>query len=51
MVPAVLLWTLRVWHLTVQGRMDEDPVVFALKDRLSLTLGLGSRLVLLAAWL
>ena len=39
MVPILLLCVLRVWHLTVHGCMNEDPVVFALKDRISLVLG------------
>jgi 4-hydroxybenzoate polyprenyltransferase/phosphoserine phosphatase len=51
MVPVLLLWTLRVWHLTVHGKMDEDPVVFALKDHVSLALGGAVGLALLAAWL
>jgi len=51
MVPVLLLWTLRVWRLTVQGQMDEDPVVFALKDRFSLALGAVAGLLLLVAWL
>ena len=51
MIPILLLWTLRLWRFTVQGRMDEDPVVFALTDRFSLILGSVVGLVLLAAWL
>jgi 4-hydroxybenzoate polyprenyltransferase len=50
LVPILLLWVLRVWHLTVHGRMHEDPVVFALKDRTSLLLGSFSGLVLILAW-
>lgn len=50
MMPVILIWTLRVWHLTVHGRMDEDPVVFALKDRFSLVLGGLAGLLLLSAW-
>ncbi len=38
-MPVLLVWTLRLWHLAVNGRMSEDPVVFALKDRFSLSLG------------
>ncbi|OYZ77084.1 MAG: hypothetical protein B7Y12_10870 [Rhizobiales bacterium 24-66-13] len=49
LMPLVLIWILRVWHLTVHGRMSEDPVVFALKDRFSLLLGLLALLVLFAA--
>ena len=51
MMPILLIWVLRVWHLTVQGRMSEDPVVFALKDRTSLFLGIAGALCLFLAWL
>jgi 4-hydroxybenzoate polyprenyltransferase len=51
MLPVLLLWLLRIWHFTVQGQMDEDPVVFALKDHFSLALGAVAGLILLAAWL
>jgi 4-hydroxybenzoate polyprenyltransferase len=50
-MPILLVWTLRVWHLSVHGQMNEDPVVFALKDRFSLALGLVSGLILLIAWI
>lgn len=33
--PALLLWLGRVWLITGRGQMHDDPVVFALKDRLS----------------
>jgi 4-hydroxybenzoate polyprenyltransferase len=49
MTPVLLLWTLRIWHLAVHGRMDEDPVVFALKDRASLWLGTLAAMVLFGA--
>lgn len=51
MMPAVLIWSLRVWHLTVHGRMNEDPVVFALKDSFSRVLGAICCVILLLAWL
>ena len=50
MMPIFLLWTLRVWHITVHGRMNEDPVIFALRDRTSLVLGALVIAVLAAAW-
>jgi 4-hydroxybenzoate polyprenyltransferase len=50
-MPILLIWTLRVWHLSVHGQMNEDPVVFALKDRFSLALGLVVLLILLVAWI
>ncbi|MDX2186798.1 MAG: UbiA family prenyltransferase [Opitutaceae bacterium] len=38
LVPAPLVvafWGFRVWRLAAQGRVDEDPVIFALRDRVS----------------
>jgi 4-hydroxybenzoate polyprenyltransferase len=48
-MPIVLVWILRLWHLSVHGRMSEDPVIFALKDRFSLTLGVVIILIMLVA--
>lgn len=50
LTPAILLWTMRMWHLTVHARMDEDPVTFALKDRFSQVLSLFVLVILLLAW-
>jgi 4-hydroxybenzoate polyprenyltransferase len=30
--PLMLLWVTRLWVMTARGYMDEDPVVFAMKD-------------------
>lgn len=38
-VPLQILWLSRVWLLASRGQLNEDPVVFALTDRLSLLLG------------
>lgn len=35
-VPVLLYWISRVWILTGRGEMQDDPVKFALKDRISL---------------
>jgi 4-hydroxybenzoate polyprenyltransferase len=48
-MPVLLAWTLRLWHLSVHGRMNEDPVVFALKDRFSLASGVVVLLILFVA--
>jgi hypothetical protein len=48
-MPILLVWTLRLWHLAVNGRMSEDPVLFALKDRFSLAMGGVILLILIAA--
>ena len=39
--PLLILWVSRVWLLASRGLMNEDPVVFALEDRMSLLMGLG----------
>lgn len=38
-VPMMLLWLCRVWLLAARGELNEDPVVFALTDKLSLLIG------------
>lgn len=38
-VPLMLFWLYRVWLLGSRGEMDEDPVIFALGDRVSLAVG------------
>ncbi len=50
MMPLVLVFFLRLWHLTVHGQMDEDPVIFAMRDRFSLGLASAMAAVLLLAW-
>lgn len=37
--PLLLFWVSRTWMLTHRGEMHDDPVVFAIKDRVSLVLG------------
>ncbi|MDD5389267.1 MAG: UbiA family prenyltransferase [Gallionellaceae bacterium] len=37
--PLLLYWVTRTWMITHRGWMHEDPVVFAMKDRNSLVLG------------
>lgn len=45
----VYLWQMRVWLLAHRGILDDDPIVFALKDRISLALGAGCLLALYLA--
>jgi 4-hydroxybenzoate polyprenyltransferase len=43
LIPAVVtLWMMRVWLLSNRMELHDDPVVFALRDRLSLALGLAA---------
>ncbi|MCG6862448.1 MAG: UbiA family prenyltransferase [Chromatiaceae bacterium] len=37
--PLLLFWISRTWLLTHRGQMHDDPVLFAVKDRVSLTIG------------
>jgi len=44
--PILLYWISRMWMRTHRGRMHDDPLVFALKDRISLLTGLAAAIVL-----
>ena len=46
--PLLLFWVSHVWRVTERGEMHDDPVVFALRDRVSVALGV---LMLMAAYL
>ncbi|HEX5749943.1 MAG TPA: UbiA family prenyltransferase [Archangium sp.] len=47
--PVMLYWVGRVWLLAHRGLVNEDPLVFALKDKVSYGVGLIAMGVLLAA--
>lgn len=38
--PLLIFWISRIWVITHRGEMHDDPVVFALRDRVSLVVGL-----------
>jgi hypothetical protein len=38
-VPLMILWLSRVWLLASRGELNEDPVVFAITDKMSLLIG------------
>ncbi len=46
---AVLFWLSRVWLKTARGEMDDDPVVWAVKDRTSQLLGVVVAIAMLVA--
>lgn len=48
MCPLLMFWVSRVWLLAHRGQMHDDPVVFALKDKVSYLIG---ALALLVLWL
>lgn len=47
--PIVLYWITRLWLLANRGQLDEDPVVFTLRDRTSVVLGIVCGLVVFYA--
>ena len=47
-VPLLIYWLFRVWLLASRGELDDDPVVFAMRDRMSLAVGVA--VVALAVW-
>jgi len=51
-LPCLLfLWIARVWLVGQRGELDDDPVAFAMKDRLSILMGVGVGLAFLCAWI
>lgn len=48
-VPLMLLWLSRIWLLASRGEMNEDPVVFAVTDRMSIFIGIAVLIVALLA--
>lgn len=47
-VPLMLVWSLRIWLLAARGQLDEDPLLFSLKDRFSLIAAVLMGVVLIA---
>jgi 4-hydroxybenzoate polyprenyltransferase len=47
--PLLLFWVTRIWMLTHRGHLHDDPVVFAITDRVSLIVGALFCLVFFAA--
>ena len=49
LVPIMLYWISRIWMQTYRGRMHDDPLVYALKDRVSLLTGVAAAIALYLA--
>lgn len=47
--PLVLYWVSRVWIITHRGNLHHDPIVFALRDRISYVLGALAAALIVAA--
>ncbi|HKF46467.1 MAG TPA: UbiA family prenyltransferase [Terracidiphilus sp.] len=48
-VPLMILWLSRVWLLASRAELNEDPVVFAMTDRMSLLTGAATLAIVLLA--
>jgi 4-hydroxybenzoate polyprenyltransferase len=48
-MPLMILWLCRIWLLASRGELDEDPLVFALTDRMSLAIGIAIAAIALLA--
>ncbi|HEV2487285.1 MAG TPA: UbiA family prenyltransferase [Terracidiphilus sp.] len=48
-LPLMILWLCRIWLLATRGELHEDPVVFALTDRMSLLIGVAVGVVAILA--
>ena len=48
-VPLLIYWLNRVWLLASRGELDDDPVVFAMRDHVSLAVGVAVAAVALFA--
>ena len=46
LVPVMLYWISRIWMETYRGNMHDDPLVYAMKDRISLLTGVAAVAVL-----
>jgi 4-hydroxybenzoate polyprenyltransferase len=49
MCPVMMYWVGRVWLLAHRGEVNEDPLIFALKDRVSYVVGVIAAGILLVA--
>lgn len=47
--PLVLAWSMRVWLFASRGQMNEDPVLFALRDKGSYALAIATLCLMLVA--
>ena len=48
--PLLMFWISRIWVMTHRGQMHDDPVVFALRDNVSLAMGAAMAIAFLVAW-
>jgi 4-hydroxybenzoate polyprenyltransferase len=46
----LVYWLVRIWFLASRGAMNQDPILFALKDRASLAMGVLTSAFVALAW-
>jgi 4-hydroxybenzoate polyprenyltransferase/phosphoserine phosphatase len=51
LLPVLLFWITRMWVLTERGSMEDDPVAYAVTDRVSLAIALCTFLIIFLATL
>jgi 4-hydroxybenzoate polyprenyltransferase len=49
LAPLLLYWITRIWFMAHRGQMDDDPIVFAVKDPISYAVGAGVAAILVLA--
>jgi 4-hydroxybenzoate polyprenyltransferase len=49
LAPCLLYWVTRVWLLAHRGQMNNDPIIFAFKDKISYVVGVVMGAILIAA--
>ena len=47
--PVLLYWISRVWFIASRGKLDDDPILFAIKDRVSYLAGAICAVIIFAA--
>jgi hypothetical protein len=48
LLPLLLYWITRIWILTARGEMHEDPVLFAITDRVTLIIAAIGAAIMIA---
>lgn len=49
LLPLIIIWIIRMWHITLSKKMTDDPVLFTSKDTISYMIGLATIGVLILA--
>ncbi|MFC1785846.1 UbiA family prenyltransferase [Candidatus Neomarinimicrobiota bacterium] len=48
-IPILLYWLMRMWYVAHKGRMTDDPIVFAIKDKISYAMFFAIVIILIVA--